>query len=76
MRREFFLNLCTELKDVPYNGDSCETLDRVHVKYVLSKAVYVQNRCHFCPKSGFNLAKRWLVTSVIQDTNVIVGLKL
>ena len=38
--------------------------------------VYVQNRCHLCPKCGLNLAKRWLFTSVIQDTNVTVGLKL
>ena len=36
----------------------------------------VQNRCHLCPKSGLNLAKRWLFTSAVQDTNVIVGLKL
>ena len=29
-----------------------------------------------CSKSGLNLAKRWLFTSVIHDTNVIVDLKL
>ena len=28
------------------------------------------------PKSGLNLAKKWLFTSVIQDTKVIVGLQL
>ena len=38
--------------------------------------VYVQNCCHLCPKSGLNMAKRWLFTSVIQGTNVIVDLKL
>ena len=27
-------------------------------------------------KSGLNLAKMWIFTSVIQDTNVIVGLQL
>ena len=36
----------------------------------------MQNRCHLCPKRGLNLAKRWLFASVIQDTKVIVGLKL
>ena len=65
------------LKDISYNSDSCETLDMVHVKYVLLKGViYVQNRRHLCPKNGLNLAKKWLFASVIQDTNVIVGLKL
>ena len=29
-----------------------------------------------CPKSGLNLAKRWLSKTNIQDTKVIVGLKL
>ena len=29
-----------------------------------------------CTKSGLNLAKRWLFTSVIQGTNVILDLKL
>ena len=40
-------------------------------------------KVHLCPKllpplskSGLNLAKMWLFTSVIQDTNVINGLKL
>ena len=40
-------------------------------------------KVHLCPKPlhpllkiGLNLAKRGLFTSVIQDTNVIVGLKL
>ena len=36
----------------------------------------MQNRCHLCPKSGLYLTKRWLFTSAIPDTNVIVGLKL
>ena len=34
------------------------------------RCIYVQNRCCLCPKSRLNLAKRWLFTSVIQDTNV------
>ena len=38
--------------------------------------IYVQNRCQLCPKGGLNLAKRWLFTSVIQDTKVNVRLKL
>ena len=29
------------LKDIPYNSDSCETLDRVHVKYILPKSAFV-----------------------------------
>ena len=29
-----------------------------------------------CSKSGLNLAKRWLFTSVVKDTNGIVGLQL
>ena len=57
------------LKDIPYNSDFCQTLDMVDVKHVLSS-------CLLCPKSGLNLPKKWLFTSVIQDTNVIVGLKL
>ena len=40
------------------------------------RLICVQNSCHLCPKSGLNLAKRWLFISVIQNTNVIVGLKL
>ena len=33
-------------------------------------------KVHFCPKIGLNLAKMGLFASVIQDTNVVVGLKL
>ena len=40
------------------------------------RCVHVQNRCHLCPESRFNWTKRWLFTSVIQDTNIIVGLTL
>ena len=29
------------MKDIPFNGDSRETLDRVHVKYVLPKVVFM-----------------------------------
>ena len=60
-----------------YNGDSRENLDKVYVKYVLSKcafmcktvATFVQTVGLICLRGGF-------FTSVIQDTNVIVGLKL
>ena len=38
-------------------------------------SIYFQNRCHLCQKSGLNLAKGWLFTSVIKETNVTVGLK-
>ena len=62
------------LKDVPYKIDSPETLDRAHVKYVLSKSkICVQNRCQLGPKGGLNLAKRWLFISVIQGANGIVN---
>ena len=40
------------------------------------RCIYVLNRYHLCPKSGPDLPKTWLFTSVIQDTNVIVSLKL
>ena len=40
------------------------------------RCIYVQNSCHLCPKRGLHLAKKLLCTLVIQDTNVIVGLKL
>ena len=29
------------LKDIPCNGDSCETLDMFHVKYVLLKGAFM-----------------------------------
>ena len=62
---------------MPYNGNSHKALDRVHVKYVLFKGANIQNHCYLCPKGGLNLAKLWLFTSVImQDTNLIVSLKL
>ena len=69
-KRNFLGLSALNLKDRPYNGDFRKTLDRAHVKYVLPKrCIYVRDCCHLCPKSGLNLAKRWLFTSVIQDTN-------
>ena len=59
------------MKDIPYNGDFHETLDRVRVKYFLPKGV--KNR--LCPVSLISL-KGGLITSITQDTNVIDGLKL
>ena len=37
---------------------------------------HFENCCHLCPKSGFNLVTRLPFTSIIQCTNVIVGLEL
>ena len=38
--REFFLS-ALNLKDIPYNDDFRETLDRVHVKYVLPTGAFM-----------------------------------
>ena len=64
------------LKDKLYSGDPCETLDRAHVKYVLPKGAIMSKPLKPFSKNGLNLAKRWLFISVVQDTNVTVGLKL
>ena len=65
------------LKDIPYNSDSCETLDSVHVKYVLPKGAFMSKTVvTFVQKVGLIWPKKWPFTSIIQDTNVIVGLKL
>ena len=71
IRREFFLRSALNFEDIPYNGDFCETLDRVHVKYVLPKV-------EFMPKTVANFVQKWayLFISVVQDTNVTVGLTL
>ena len=77
--REDFLAFCTKSEDIPYHGDFCETVDRFMLNMFRLRARFsVQNRCHLCPKSGLNLAKKWLFTSFIQDINVIliVGLQL
>ena len=63
------------LKDIAYNGDFHETLDRVHVKYVLSKGTFMSETvATFVQKVGLS----WLQGGfflIIQDINVIVGLK-
>ena len=41
MGREFLLLSALDLKDIPYNGDSHETLDRDHVKHVPSKVGFM-----------------------------------
>ena len=69
-------NVCLSalsLKDLPYNGDSRETLDKVHVKYFLPKVAFMSKTVATFVR--LNLAKRCPFTSVTQDTNVIVGLK-
>ena len=56
--REFFLS-ALDLKDIPYNDDFRETLDRVHVKYVLPTGAFM-----LLPpmsKKWANLAKTWLI---------------
>ena len=58
------------MKDIPYNSNSHETLGRVHVKYVLSKTIAT-----FVQKVGLTWLK-CVFSLVIQDTNVVVGLKL
>ena len=40
--RGFFAS-ALNLKDMPYNGDSRETLDRVHVKNVLPKGAFMSS---------------------------------
>ena len=59
------------MKDIPYNGDSCKTLGRVHVKYTLPKgaflsktvATFVQNVGLIWIKCGTNVGHKcscWL----------------
>ena len=63
--------LTCSLKDIPYNGDSHEISDMVHVKYVLPKGAFMSKTvATFVQNVGL------IFTSIIQDTNVIVGLKL
>ena len=65
------------LNDTPYNGDSHKILELVYVKYVLSTSgLILKTVATFVQKGGLDLATRWFFTSVIQYTNVIVGLKL
>ena len=69
--QNIFWLIALNVKDVPYNCDFHETLDRVHVKYFLPKGV--KNR--LCPASLISL-KDGIFTSITQDTNIIDGLKL
>ena len=74
-----FLLSVLNLKDVIYRNDSPKPWTGIMLN------MFCPNM-HLCPKlfpalskkqkSGLNLAKGWLFTSVIQDTNVIVGLKV
>ena len=73
--REFFPS-ALNLKDIPCNDDFRETLDRVHVKYVLPTGALCPKSLPPMSKKWANLAKRWLFISAFQDTNVIVGLRL
>ena len=41
IRREFFWLSALNLKNVPYNGHFRETLDRVHVKYIVPKGAFM-----------------------------------
>ena len=41
IRRYFFLFSVPNLKCIPYNGNSRETLDMIHVKYVLPKGAFI-----------------------------------
>ena len=43
---------------------------------LVQRWTHFKNCCHLCQKSGLNLATRWLFTSIMQYTNVIIGLKL
>ena len=77
IRRETFWFPALNLKDIPYNGDSRETLDRVYARYVLLKGAFISETiATFVQKAGLIWLEGIFFTSVIQDTNVIVGLKL
>ena len=66
IRREIFWLSALNLKDIPYNDDSRDTLDRVNVKYVLPTTAFMSKTVTpFVQQNGFNLAKRGLFTSVI-----------
>ena len=39
--REFFWLSALNFKDIPHHGDSRETLDRVHVKHILSNGAFI-----------------------------------
>ena len=53
IRREFFLLSALNLNNIPYNSDSRETLDRVHVKYIVPKgALMSKTVATFVRKEG------------------------
>ena len=70
----FFIEFDTYLTTVILT----KILELVYVKYICSKIDYFENCCHLCPsfvqKAGLILATRWLFTSIIKYTNVIIGL--
>ena len=52
------------------------TLVKPWTGFMLNMLCPKVHSCHLCPESELNLAKRWPFASFIQDTTVIVGLKL
>ena len=59
IRIELFWLSSLNLKDIPYNGDSCKTLDRVHVKHVLPKVAFISKTlATFAQKVGLIWLKR------------------
>ena len=75
-KRIIFWRSELSLKYIPYNGDSRKTLDS-DLKYVLPKSAFMfKTVATFVLKMGLIWLKDSIFTSVIQDTNVIVGLTL
>ena len=53
-KQNIFWLTALNLKDIPHKGDSHETLDRIHVKYVLSKGAFMSKTVStFVQKVGF-----------------------
>ena len=70
-----FLLSSLYLKDIPYNGASRETLDRVHVKYVMHKGAFTSKTfATFVQKVGLIQLKGGFLLQLLR-THVIVGLK-
>ena len=58
LEEKFFWLSALNLEDIPYNGDSRETLDRVHVKFVLPKgALMSKTVATFVQKVSFTWLK-------------------
>ena len=82
--REIFLAFSTKFENHTIQVWLSRRVDRVHIKHVMSKVTvmsktvvtFVQKVVLIWLKRGLNLAKKRLFTSAIQETNVIVGLKL